>query len=166
MCRPDRLALLAAAVCLSGCVAAEVPVVAPAAVSAGGDLVKAGTAHSFGGAVFRTFSVPLPELYDATRQTLARLGFEPAEEKRDEDRVSLRAHAVDRTVRIDLQPVTPGLSQMRVFVRKATFGKDPATASEVVTQTENVLADAARPAALNARGARGSEGAASPRARR
>ncbi len=166
MYRLDRLALLAAALCLSGCVAAAVPLVAPAAVSAGGDLVKAGTSHSFGGAVFRTFSVPLPELYDATRQTLARLGFEPAEEKRDKDRVSLRAHAVDRSVRIDLQPITPGMSQMRVFVRKATFGKDPATASEVVTQTENVLADAARPAALNARGARGSEGAASPRARR
>ena len=134
--------VLAGGLALSGCVA--LPALAPAAVSAGGDLVKAGTVY-MGGATYRTFSVPLSELYRATRKTLDGLGFEPPEEESVEERVTLRARGVDRTVRIDLQPITGSMTQMRVFVRKATFSKDLATASEVVAQTEQVLAPPADP---------------------
>ena len=132
------LAILAVGFALPGCVA--LPVIAPAAVSAGGDLVKAGTVRTFGGATQRTFSVSLSELYAATRKTLDRLGFGPPEEESVEERVTLNARAIDRTVRIDLQPITGELTQMRVFVRKGTMGKDLATASELVAQTELVLA--------------------------
>ncbi len=130
-------ALLVVSVVLSGCVA--LPLMAPAAASAGGDLVKTGTVRTFGGATQRTFSVPLSEAYAATRQTLDRLGFAPPEEKSKDERVTLYAYGIDRTVRIDLMPVTGDMTQMRVFVRKGNFGKDVATASELVTQTEQVL---------------------------
>jgi hypothetical protein len=43
-------------------------------------------------------------------------------------------------VRIDLQPITPAMTQMRVFVRKKTLAKDLATASELLAQTELRLA--------------------------
>jgi len=112
---------------------------APAAVSAGGDLVKEGTVRTFGGATQRTFSVSVSELYAATRQTLDRLGFGPPEEKSKDERVTLHAYGIDRNVYIDLIPVTGEMTQMRVFVRKDTFGKDVATASELVTQTEHTL---------------------------
>jgi uncharacterized protein DUF3568 len=131
------IVVLAASVALSGCVA--LPVLAPAAASAGGDLVKAGTVRTFGGATQRTFSVPLSVLYAATRQTLDQLGFAPPEEKSVDERVTLYAYAIDRAVRIDLMPVTGEMTQMRVFVRKDNFGKDVATASELVTQTEQTL---------------------------
>jgi len=124
---------------LSGCVAA--PILAPAAFSAGGDLVKAGTVR-LGGATYRTFGLPLAEVHQATRKTLDGLGFPPPEEKTVEERVILYAQGVDRTVRIDLQPITPGMTQMRVFVRKKSFAKDLATASELVAQTELRLAPA------------------------
>lgn len=123
----------------SGCVAA--PVLAPAAFSAGGDLVKAGTVR-LGGATYRTFSLPLGDVHQATRKTLDGLGFPPPEEKTDEKRVILYAQGLDRTVRIDLLPITSGMTQMRVFVRKNTLGKDLATASELVAQTELRLAPA------------------------
>ena len=123
----------------SGCVAA--PLLAPAAFSAGGDLVKAGTVR-LGGATYRTFSLPLAEVHQATQKTLDGLGFPQLEEKTVEERVILYAHGVDRTVRIDLQPITPAMTQMRVFVRKKTFAKDLATASELLAQTELSLAPA------------------------
>jgi hypothetical protein len=131
------IVVLVVSVALSGCVA--LPLMAPAAMSAGGDLVKAGTVRTFGGATQRTFSVSLSELYAATRQTLDRLGFGPPEEHSKDERVILYAYAIDRTIRIDLMPITGEMTQMRVFVRKNSLGKDVATASELVTQTERVL---------------------------
>jgi hypothetical protein len=131
-----RLSLVLAlgiAFLLTGCVAA--PLLAPAAFNAGGDLVKAGTVR-LGGATYRTFSLPLAEVHQATLKTLDGLGFAPPEEKTVEERMILYAHGVDRTVRIDLQPITPAMTQMRVFVRKKSLAKDLATASELVAQTE------------------------------
>lgn len=133
------VATLVTALALSGCVAA--PMLAPAAFSAGGDLVKAGTVR-LGGATFRTFSAPLADVYQATRKTLDDLGFPKPDEEMAEERVILHAKGVDRTVRIDLQPITGSMTQMRVFVRKATLGKDPATASELVAQIEQTLTPA------------------------
>ena len=134
---PGLAVTLAAAIASSGCVAA--PFLAPAAMNAGGDLVKAGTVR-LGGATFRTFSLPLTEVRQAARKTLESLGFPEPEEKTAEDRVVLYAYSADRTVRIDLQPITPAMTQMRVFVRKKTLAKDLATASELLAQTELRLA--------------------------
>jgi len=130
------VATLGLVLALSGCIAA--PALAPAAFSAGGDLVKAGTVR-LGGATLRTFSAPLADVYQATRKTLDSLGFQKPEEEMAEERVILHAHGVDRTVRIDLQPITGSMTQMRVSVRKSTLGKDPATASELVAQIEQTL---------------------------
>jgi hypothetical protein len=124
------------AVALGGCVA--LPAIAPAA-AAGGQLVRTGTEH-VGGATYRTFSVPLNDLYRATRKTLDELGFAEPEEEAVEERVTVRARGIDRTVRIDLHPITGALTQMRVSARKESLGKDAATASELVEQTERVLA--------------------------
>jgi hypothetical protein len=139
MRRLSLVTALAAILASPGCVAA--PMLVPAAFSAGGDLVKAGTVR-LGGATFRTFSLPLAEVQQATRKTLESLGFPEPEVKTDEERVVLYAHGTDRTVRVDLQPITASMTQMRVFVRKKTFVKDLATASELVAQTELRLAPA------------------------
>jgi len=62
-----------------------------------------------------------------------------------EERVILYAQGVNRTVRIDLQPITGSMTQMRVFVRKETLGKDLGTASRLVAQTELRLAPRIEP---------------------
>ena len=139
MRKPGLVLALGIVLLSSGCIAA--PVIAPAALSAGGDLVKAGTVR-LGGATYRTFSLPLAEVYQATRKTLDGLGFPPPEEKIVEEHVTLYAQGVDRTVRVDLSPITGSMTQMRVFVRKKSLAKDLATASEVLAQTERRLASA------------------------
>jgi hypothetical protein len=136
---PVIAALLAIALVSAGCIAA--PALAPAAVSAGGDLVKAGAVR-LGGSTFRTFSLPLAEVRAAVKTTLESLGFPPASEQTGEERIVLHAESADRTVRIDLQPITPVMTQVRVSVRKATFSQDPATASELIARIEQKLAPA------------------------
>lgn len=147
------LVVLAVAFTGSGCVA--LPIVAPAAMSTGGDLVKEGTARTMGGATFRTFDASLSALYAATRKTLDRLGFPPPAEESVAEHVTLRAQGIDRAVRIDLIPITGELTQMRVFVRKDNFGKDVATASAVVSQIELALSGSDARAAEPARVSRG-----------
>jgi hypothetical protein len=133
----------------SGCIAA--PALLPAAFTAGGDLVKAGTVR-LGGATFRTFSVALADLHQATRKTLDDLGFPKPDEEMVEERVIIRAQGVGRSVRIDLQPITGSMTQMRVFVRKETLGKDLATATELVAQTEQALGSQAEARAARRNG--------------
>jgi hypothetical protein len=121
---------------LSGC--AALPALAPAALNAGGDLVKAGTVR-LGGATLRTFSLPLADVYEGTRRTLNGLGFAAPQEEMVEERVTLRVSAVDRAIRIDLQPITGAMTQMRVAVRKKTLSHDIATASELVERIDQTL---------------------------
>lgn len=149
------LVSLIAGLGLSGCVA--LPLLAPAAMSTGGDLVKEGTVRTMGGATFRTFEASLSEVYTSTRKTLDRLGFGPPEEASVDERVTLHARGIDRYIRIDLIPITGELTQMRVFVRKESLGKDVATASALVTSVEQTLSE---------RGARGVAAAGTSRGRR
>src|SRR5262245_44978962 len=99
---PGIVVALGVALLSSGCVA---PMLAPAAFSAGGDLVRAGTVR-LGGATYRTFSLPLADVRRATLTTLESLGFPEPVEQTVEERMVLRAQGIDRTVRIDLQPIT------------------------------------------------------------
>lgn len=140
------LLVLGPPVLLSGCATLAIPTVGSAAVGASGDALKAGASYTFGGWTYRTFSAPLVGVYGAARQTLARLDFPPPEEEIAEERVSLVTSAIDRTVQIDLRPITPAMTQLRVRVRMAHLGKDPSTSSELVAQTEATLLGS--PAAL------------------
>lgn len=127
---------------LQGCAALALPV-GTAAVSAGtGSLVEAGASYTMGGATYRTFPVPLADLYGAVRMTLARLGFAAPRERIDRERVLLEVDGIDRSLELTLQPITPALTQLAVAVRRAALGRDPATASELIARTEAALADA------------------------
>ena len=128
--------ILGALPALSGC--AALPALAPAALNGAGDLVKAGTVR-MGNATVRTFSLPLADVYDVTRRTMNGLGFAELQEEMVEERVILRGQAVDRTIRIDLQPITGAMTQMRVAVRKKTLSHDLATASELVERIDQAL---------------------------
>lgn len=140
---------------LSGC--AALPALAPAALHAGGDLVKAGTVR-MGNATVRTFSLPLADVHEGTRRTLNGLGFPEPQEEMVEERVTLRVSALDRTIRVDLRPITGAMTQMRVSVRKKTLSHDIATASELVERIDQALEplaqQALRPVALQRQGPR------------
>src|SRR5262245_28329978 len=132
--------LLLIASALPGCAAViAVPAIGSAAASGGaGELVRAGTTATQGGTVYRTFDAPLASVHAAVETTLARLEFPSPDEQVHEERVVLSANAIDRRVRVDLQPITPALTQVSVSVAMSFWRKDSATAAtlvDLVTET-------------------------------
>lgn len=132
--------LLLGAMALQGCAALAVPVLGSAAVSgSAGALVRAGAASIKNGTVYRTFDASLHDVYAAVQSTLSHLEFPAPEEQVNQEHVSLRTDAIERRVRIDLQPITPALTQVRVTAVIGPFQKDLATATTVVDLVAEAL---------------------------
>jgi hypothetical protein len=132
--------LLGAATMLQGCAALAVPVIGSAAASgSAGALVRAGAASVKNGAVYRTFDASLREVHSAVLGTLARLEIPTPEEQVDRERVTLRTRAIERKVRIDLQPITPALTQVRVIAAIDVLQDDTATATTLVDLVTKAL---------------------------
>jgi hypothetical protein len=133
--------LLAMTTALQGCVAAvAVPALGSAAASGGaGELVRAGASSIQGGTVSRTFDAPLPSVHDAVETTLARLDFPAPDEQVHQEHMTLRTNAIERRVRVDLQPITPTLTQVSVTVEINFWQKDPATAATLVDLMAEML---------------------------
>jgi hypothetical protein len=127
-------------VCLAtqGCALLAVPAVGSAVSGGMGGIARAGAAR-VGGATARTFSASLPVVYGAVRATLNRLEFAPPEEEFDQEHVTLRTAGIERDVRIDLQPITPAITQVRVQVKRNLLSRDLATATELVAQVAEAL---------------------------
>jgi len=154
------LALAALAAASHGCVAIPAATALGGAFSAGaGAAVSAGKEYARGGVVYRTFTMPLPALRDAVGDALARMEIATVRDEPDGDDRVLLAAARDREVKLRLEPVTRTVTQLRLVVGKGTFGKDRATATEIVEQTERVVE--ARLEAAVTKAARGT-GASSP----
>src|SRR5262249_31316665 len=144
-CVASRTALilgpcLAIAIVLPGCAAAiAIPAIGSGAASGGaGELVRAGTTAGQGGTVYRTLDASLTSVYDAGETTLARLEFPMPDEEIHQEHVILSANAIERHVRIDLQPITTSLTQVSVTVSINFWQKDSATAAtliDLVTKT-------------------------------
>ena len=131
---------MGAATALHGCVGLAVPVLGSAAASgSAGALVRAGANSVKGGAVYRTFDASLHEVHTAALSTLVRLQLPTPEEQVDHERVTLHTQAIERQVRIDLQPITPALTQIRVAAVIGPFQDDTATASTLVDLVAKAL---------------------------
>ena len=133
---------------LGGCAAVGLIPLA-SALSAGTEAaVKAGTEYTRGGTLYRTFSLPLPELRLAVSDALERMELAIVRDELDgPDRVIV-ARARDREIDMRLEPVTRTVTRVRLVVAEGRFGKDRATATEIVTQTERSVEErvAVRPA--------------------
>jgi hypothetical protein len=138
--------LLAIAIALPGCVAAvAVPAIGSAAASGGASaLVRAGSTAVQGGTVYRTFDAPLVSVHDAVETTLAHLEFPTPDVKVQQEHVILSADAIDRHVRVDLQPITPSLTQVSITVSINFWQKDAATAATLLDLVTGNLGPAPR----------------------
>src|SRR5262249_59640376 len=113
-----------------------------AAASGGaGALVRGGAGWVSNGTVYRTFDASLRDVYTAVEGTLSRLEFPAPEAQVKQEHVTLRTSAIGRHVRIDLQPITPALTQVSVTAVIGPFEKDVATATTLV----DLLAEALGP---------------------
>ena len=136
--RVSVLALtFSASLALGGCAALALPMLAPLLGGGSSGLVKAGTEYAKNGTVYRTFSAPFDHVRLAMLDTFQRLDVKVLEEDRDWDTgiLTIRGAAYDRKVTLALEPVTPGMTRVQVKVGKG-WGRDQATASEIVTQAE------------------------------
>lgn len=134
--------LLAGLLVLGGCAALAPAAVGTAAIGAGaGSLVKAGTEYTLGGAAYRTFSAPLAEVYEGLRRTFEDLQITITDERFAGGEVRIHGVAIDRTFTVVLDPVTPGLTRLKLVVREmGGLGKDRATAAEIIAQAERRIA--------------------------
>jgi hypothetical protein len=137
------LVLVLAAATTSGCAAAALPAVGLAAMSdAAGSAAKAGVEHTMGGSTYRTFSAPLDEVRTAVLQSFGDLEIEVTEdETRDDGGVRIMAEAKSRHITVKLEPLTPALTRLKMFVRKGWLGRDRATSTELIEQTARALAE-------------------------
>jgi hypothetical protein len=133
--------LLLTAIALPGCAAAlAVPALGSAAASGSANaLVRAGAASMQGSTVHRTFDAPLENVHAAVEITLSRLQFPDPDEQVNQERMILRTNAIERHVRVDLQPIRPTLTQVSVTVAINFWQKDPATATTLVDLVAEAL---------------------------
>jgi hypothetical protein len=121
----------------TGCTGIELPALGAAALSAGvGNAVRAGTEYTTTGTAYRTFTLSLEDLARVTRHTLERMELPITEAKAHDERLTLRAEGIDRTVRLTFTPISPSVTRLGISVKQGLVRRDRATASEIVTQIE------------------------------
>ena len=135
------LALVVLAMTASGCAALALPAIGTSVMgNAAGGAAKAGVERTMSGAMYRTFSAPLADVRDAVRQS-----FRDREIQISEDDLligggaKIKGEALHRHITVRLEPVTPALTRLKLVVRHGLFGRDPATASELIEQTVRAL---------------------------
>lgn len=137
--------LIVLSICLLGLAGCE-----PLAISVLG--AGAGTAlrYSIDGATSRTFTASAAEVKHASLEALERMGIAFESFDRFEYGELIFARAENRAIEIEIEPISPRATRMRIAAKNGSFFYDNATASEIVAQTERSLASAARGASVNA----------------
>ena len=116
---------------LSGCVAA--------ATSAAGMGGSAAITHTMNGITYRTFTAPQAKVRFATIRALDRMQIKLiSDSMQDKSNIRLvTAKSSERKIEIQLEPISPNTTRMRVIAKKGTgFFYDASTAEEIIQQTK------------------------------
>jgi hypothetical protein len=127
--------LLSSTLLLSGCDPVSMTLMSIGAGVATGTSVS----YTMDGYAYRTFSAPLPEVENAARTALNRMGIKVAASSKTEQGRALLARTGDRDIEIELERVSPRTTRIRTVAKQGVFFKDRATATEIINQTEMVL---------------------------
>ena len=129
-------ACLCAAVTAIGCAAS---VVQPIAVALAGAGTSTAITYSFNGGASRTFTAPLAEVKAASLDTLSLMGIRIDGFETTRQGETINGSAIQRSVSVDLEPISSRATRMRVVARNSGVFFDTATATEIVLQTEKAL---------------------------
>jgi len=132
-----------------GCAVAALPLFGLGQAVNGGTEVVSYTSDSI---AYKTFAVSETEVRAATLRTFKRMAIDVTGTERKEKVTEIDAAAGDRTVKVEIDRITPRTSQMRVVVKKGWFLRDRVTAGEIVTQTADTLGS--KPATATTAGGR------------
>lgn len=126
---------LVAALWLNGCAGVGLTLFGVGAGVATGTSV----AYTLDGVAYRTFTVPLPQVENATRTALDRMGIKIDSTAKIDQGKAIRATSNDREIEIELEMVSAKTTRIRTVAKQGIFFKDRATATEIIIQTEKVL---------------------------
>ena len=132
-----RLILLS--ICVAGLAGCQ-----PLALSVIGAGAGEALRYSYAGVTYRTFTAPAAEVKHASLEALERMGIVFESFDRFEHGELIFARAENRAIEIEIEPISPRATRMRIAAKNGGFFYDNATASEIVAQTERSLASAAR----------------------
>jgi len=138
MNRIGPVVVVSLALALQGCATVALTL-ATAGVGIG---MEAGVEHTLNGIVYKTFTASTNELRFATLKSFDRLVMPVTNDGKSEDGWKLTATASNRTIDVDFQSLTEQTTRMRVVANTgAIFFKDASTATEIINQTAQILAD-------------------------
>jgi hypothetical protein len=100
--------------------------------------------YSQTGVASRTFTASAAAVKHASLEALERMGIAFESFDRFEHGELIYARAENRAIEIEIEPISPRATRMRIAAKNGGWFYDSATASEIVAQTERVLAGAAR----------------------
>jgi hypothetical protein len=118
---------------LSGC--AMLPFAVPAAISGG----AAGVNYSFTNVAYKTISYPVADVDTALHKALIKMRITEVRRKSQGGTVSVTAATSQLDIFIDLEKITPSVTNIKVNAKRGAFFKDKATATEIIVQIENIL---------------------------
>jgi hypothetical protein len=131
-----RVVLSVAVLALAGC--------EPLAVSMLGAGAGAALRYNFDGVTYRTFTAPAPAVRQASLSALERMGITLDATAPYEYGEIISARCENRTIQIEVEPISPRATRIRIAARNGGLFYDTATASEIIAQTERLLDSAAR----------------------
>jgi hypothetical protein len=109
--------------------------VVPATVSGG----AAGVDYTLTNNAYKTISSPVADVEAALNKALKKMDIKETKRKAEEGKVSVTAVTTNLDIYIDLEKVTPTVTNIEVNAKKGVFFKDKATATEIIVQTEKNL---------------------------
>ena len=103
--------------------------------------VTTGTSVSYtlDGIAYRTFTASLPQVENATRTALDRMGIKVEATSKIDQGKAIKAVSNDRDIEIELEMVSNKTTRIRTVAKQGIFFKDRATATEIIIQTEKAL---------------------------
>jgi hypothetical protein len=138
-------ALLAWVALLAGCEALAVTTVGVAMGAGTGTAVS----YTLDGIAYKTFTASPPKVRQATLAALRKMDFKlrppeppPSGEQNGPKSAApppILATGQDRQIEIDLEPLSPQTTRMRVVAKNGIFFKDKATATEIIYQVADAL---------------------------
>jgi len=115
---------------LSGCIAA--------ATSAAGMGGSAAITHTMNGITYRTFTSPQAKVRVATIRALERMQIQLVSDS-VQNKSNIRyvmAKTTERKIEIQLEPISPNATRMRVVAKGSGLFYDASTAEEIIQQTK------------------------------
>jgi hypothetical protein len=126
----SALAIAALTVVIAGC--------DPVSLTVLGVGTAAGIQHTLTGITYRTFTVPLPQVRDATIAAFNRMSIKVTSRDKTPQGVTIKGTATDRNIEVELEALTANTTRMRTIVHNGVL-MDSATGTEIIIQTERAL---------------------------